>query len=230
MRAVNLIPREARRSGVSPSLSRVGSSHLVIALLVIALAFVTADVLMSNTISSRKAHLASVKAQITQIQAAVARLQSYQSFEKLARARAQTVQQIASSRFDWNAALSDLSKVVPVNTSLQSLVATVSSTTSSAGGSGSGGNIRADINTPALQLKGCTGTQDEVAQLMSRLRVVNGVTRVTLEDSTKPAGGSTSGACSGPTFNLVVFFQPVAGSAVSATGQAAATPTPGIVK
>jgi Tfp pilus assembly protein PilN len=237
MRAVNLIPREARRGGLSPSFGRLSSSHLVIALLAVAVAFVTAYVLTSNAISSRQAHLASVKQELSQMQAAVARLQSYEQFEKLAQARAQTVQEIANSRFDWHGALSDLSKVVPTNTTLQSLVATVSSgtTTGGAGGAG-GGSVRGDIDAPAFQLKGCTASQDEVAQLMSRLRVINGVTRVTLEDSSE-AGGSSSpstasapGSCSGPTFDLVVFFQPVTGGTASTTGQPASTTTPGVVK
>ena len=234
MRAVNLIPREERATGIGPTLGRLRSSHLMIALLAIALAFVTAYVLANNTISSRKAQLASVKQQISHIQAAVARLQSYQQFEKLAQARTQTVQQIVSTRFDWNAALSDLSKVMPANTSLQSLVATVSPTTTSTGaGSAAGGSIRSAINAPALQLKGCTRTHDEVAQLMSRLRVINRVTRVTLLDSAKSAtvGGPSQGGCAGPTFDMVVFFQPLAaGAAASTTGQPASTTTPGIVK
>src|SRR5207302_1301314 len=96
-------------------------------------------------------------------------------------ARAQTVHELASTRFDWHAALEDLTKVVPTNTTLQSLSATVSPTTSAAGGSsGAAGGIRGAINSPAFEMTGCTGNQDEVAQLMSRLRLINGVTRVTL--------------------------------------------------
>ncbi len=236
MRAVNLIPRESRRSGVGPSLGRLGASHVLIALLLIAVGFVTAYVLTNNTVNQRKAQLASLHQQINRMQAQVARLDSYEKFEKLAQARAATVQAIASTRFDWHGALSDLSKVVPANTTLQSLVATVSpnSTTGASGGGPSGGNVRSDVNAPAFQLKGCTGSQDEVARLMSRLRVINGVTRVTLEDSATggSTGGATSGpgACSGPTFDMVVFFQPQASTLALATGQAASTTTAGSTK
>jgi Tfp pilus assembly protein PilN len=226
MKAVNLIPRDARRGGVTPSLGKLGASHVVIALMVVALAYVTVYVLTSNTISSRKTQVANLHQQVSRVQVEVARLQSYEQFEKLAQTRADTVRQIASDRFDWFGALSDLSKVVPANTSFQSLVATASSDVSAGGSSAgsSGGNVRADINAPAFELKGCTGSQDEVAQLMSRLRVINGVSRVTLEDSTKPgAGQSTSTSTSsgsgqascpanGPTFDMVVFFQPLAGT------------------
>lgn len=239
MRAVNLVPRDARRSGISPALGKLGASHFVLALLAVVLVFVTAYVLTSNTVSQRKSQLAGLKQQVTRMQAEVARLQAYEQFEKLAEARAQTVREIASSRFDWHGALSDLSKVVPANTALQSLVATVSPNATSGGGAssttGSGGSVRGAIDAPAFELKGCTGTQDEVAQLMSRLRLINGVTRVTLEDSNNAgaaaaaAGASSSGSsgqscpANGPSFDMVVFFQPVTGAL--ALGQSGSSTT-----
>ena len=231
MRAVNLIPRDARRGGISPSLGKLGPAHFVVGLMVVALAFVTVYVLANNTVSQRQAQLASLNSQVSSMQAQVARLNSYEQFERLAQARAATVRQIAATRFDWHGALSDLSKVVPANTSLQSLVATVSASgASGAPSAGSGGAVRSAIDAPAFELKGCTGTQDEVAQLMSRLRLINGVQRVTLEDSTKSsssapgtvsssAGPSGSGCpANGPTFDMVVFFQPVANALVPSTG------------
>lgn len=235
MRAVNLIPAESRRGGVSPSIGKLGPGHAVLGILLIALVFVTLYVVTSNTISDRTAHLASVKQQVVQIQAEAAQLASYEQFEQLAQERATTVRQIAATRFDWHAALSDLSKVVPADTSLQSLSATVSAGTGASGGA-AGGSVRGDINAPAFQLKGCTGSQDEVAQLISRLRLINGVTRVTLEDSAKgstasggavssSASGSGAGGCpaNGPSFDLVVFFQPVTASPVAASGQTVST-------
>ena len=246
MRAVNLIPSDARRGGVSPSLGRLGASHVLIALLAIAVGYVSFYVLTNNKISQRKTQLASLQQQVTREKAAVARLDRYQKFEKLAQAREQTVRQIASSRFDWHGALEDLSKVVPSNTTLQSLSATVSPTSGSAGGStGSAGGIRGAIDAPAFEMTGCTGSQDEVAQLMSRLRLINGVTRVTLGNSTKPATGSASPtsstgsahSCSGgPSFDMVVFFQPLAnplpttGASGAAPSTAAATPSTGASK
>jgi Tfp pilus assembly protein PilN len=225
VRAVNLIPRDSRRGGVGPSLGKLGAPHAVIGLLVVALLFVTLYVVSSNTVSDRQTQLASVQQQVTQMRAEVTSLQRYQQFEQLAQERAQTVREIASTRFDWHGALSDLSKVVPSNTSLQSLVATVSPS-SGGGGAGPGGSVRGDIDSPAFELKGCTASQDEVAQLMSRLRLIDGVTRVTLEDSTQTpsATGSTvpaQGGCTGPTFDLVVFFAPGTTQALPATSGAA---------
>src|SRR2546421_94630 len=133
MKAVNLMPRDARRGGMSPSLGALGASHLLIGLLAVAVAMVTLYVLSNNTVSHRKAQLASLHQQMSRVQAEVARLQSYEKFEKLAEAREATVKEIASSRFDWHGALGDLSKVVPPKTTLESLVATVSPSTTTGG-------------------------------------------------------------------------------------------------
>jgi len=225
VRAVNLIPRDARRGGVAPSLASLGPAHFLIALLVIAVAFMTLYVLTSNTVSQRRAQLASVHQQLSHVQTEVTQLQRYEQFEKLAQERASTVRELAATRFDWHGALADLSKVVPSDTSLQSLVATVSPSSGA-----SSGNVRSDINAPAFELKGCTGSQDDVAQLMSRLRLINGVTRVTLEDSTaNGAGGgagsvSSAGGCpaNGPSFDMVVFFSPLPGSSTSTVTTGAA--------
>lgn len=228
MKAVNLIPRDARRGGVAPSLGRLGAPHAVIGLLAIALLFVTLYVVSNNTVSNHKAELASLQHQVTRARAEVASLQSYQQFETLAQKREQTVRELASERFDWDGALSDLSKVVPANTSLQSLVATVSPDSGGTSG-GSGSDVRGDISAPAFQLKGCTGTQDEVAQLMTRLRLINGVTRVTLEDSnvTPSTGPATTGSgnCTGPTFDMVVFFAPGSTQITTSTTTATTTTT-----
>jgi Tfp pilus assembly protein PilN len=232
VKAVNLIPADSRRGrgGASVSLPQ-SPSYLIIGALVVVLAFVTVYVLTSNTISSRKAKLASLNAQVAQEQAAAARLSNYVQFAQLAKTRAQTVQQIAAARFNWYQALGDLSKVVPSNTSLQVLTGTVVPGASPGGtgaAGGSTGSLRGAETGPAFQLTGCTKTQDDVARLMSRLRVVNGVTRVTLGDSQKAgstAGGSsvnsgTGSGCgqNGPVFDVVVFFTPVANA--GATGVA----------
>jgi hypothetical protein len=93
--------------------------------------------------------------------------------------------------------------------------------TSGAGGGASGGTggstVRSAIAAPAIELNGCTRSQEDVATLLSRLRNVDGVTRVSLGKSLKPAptatvGGATAttNACPGnrpPTFDLAIFFE-----------------------
>ncbi len=248
MRAVNLLPGDARHGGGGGiSLGQIGPVHVVLVVLLVVLGYVTLYVLTNNTISQRKAQLASLHQQLSDEQAQIARFTSYTQFEQLAQQRAETVKQIANSRFDWHGALTDLSKVIPANTSLQSLLATVAPgvSVSGAGGStssSSASSVRGDVSAPAFELKGCTASQDDVARLISRLRLINDVQRVTLEDSTKPNGGvagaattSTSGSSSGstqtgcanngPTFDLVVFFQPLANALPAAGAQQASTST-----
>ena len=234
MRAVNLIPSESRPGRVTPSLGRLGTSHALVGLLTVVLGFVTLYVLTSNTISNRKAQLASLQQQTSQLQADVARFSSYQKFETLAQQRAATVRQIASTRFNWNAALSDLSRVVPANTSLQSLTGTAKAgsstgaasagaTTAGSAGAATAGSPGATTG-PTVALKGCTANQDDVARLMSRLRLINGVSQVTLQNSTENGSGGSGGsgasgtssggscAANGPSFDMVVAFQPAAGA------------------
>jgi Tfp pilus assembly protein PilN len=237
VRAVNLIPDAGHRGGGALR-PRLSAGYVVIGVLAIALVMVTLYVLATNSIGDRKAKLAGVKQEAAEEQAAAARLSNYTSFAQLAQARAETVRQIAATRFDWHRVLSDLSKVVPANTSLQSLVATVSPTTTVSAGSSSAGagssGIRTAVAAPAFVMTGCTQSQDDVARLMARLRLMTGVTRVTLGDSAKPDSGSpgvsagpasASAASAGcganrPSFDLVVFFQPPSQAASSGLGSA----------
>jgi Tfp pilus assembly protein PilN len=248
MRAVNLVPADAHHSGAGGgfSLGQLGPVHVVLGVLVIVLAYVTVYVLTGNTISQRKTQLTALHSQLTQEKAQVARLGSYTQFAQLAQQRAATVRQIAGGRFDWHGALTDLSKVMPANTTLQSITATVAPGASASGPGGSASSssssVRGAINAPAFEFKGCTATQDDVARFISRLRLINGVQRVTLEDSAKPAGGpggaatapasspaaGSSGGCTGngPTFDLVVFFQPLPGASAGTGSPAPAGASP----
>lgn len=242
MRAVNLIPQDVNRTGRrAAGLLPQGPSVVLLGLLMVALGLVTVYVLGQNTISERKATLARTQTQLAAAKVQAARLTQYAQFQQLAQARVQTIRQIATSRFDWHAALSDLAKVVPADTSLQTLIGTVAPGAAvsapgvgGGGSSGSTGSLRGAIAAPAFEMSGCTKTQDDVARLMSRLRLMDGVTRVTFADSQKPqampgsasvASGSGSGAGCGanaPTFDLVVFYKPLPGTAVTVTSGAAA--------
>lgn len=221
MRAVNLIPSDARRGTVGRPGGPQSPMHILIAFLGVALLFVTIYTLTSNTISSRQAKLAALHSEVTQAQAQAARLQNYVAFEKLAQNRIETVREIAAARFDWHGALEDLAKVVPSNTSLQSLTGSVVPGASVNGGnSSSSSSVRGDLQVPAFELTGCSTTQDDVAELMSRLRLIDGVTRVTLNSSSKSlttgfgnssSSSSADGGCgaNSPSFDIVVFFQAV---------------------
>lgn len=243
MRAVNLIPADSRGRGArGPATGMQVPVYILLGFLAAAVALVTIYVLTNNSISSRTATLSSLKTQVAQEQAAASRLGEFSKFSSLAQTRIGTVRGIASARFDWHTALVNLSKVVPADTTLQSIVGTVVPG-ASAGGGGSGSALRTDITAPAFELTGCTANQDDVARLISRLRLINGVTRVTFSNSQESnAGGPTTGpgaasgngqgcAASAPTFDLTVFFTPVANAGAngvtSVSGTSPATGTTG---
>jgi hypothetical protein len=76
---------------------------------------------------------------------------------------------------------------------------------------------------PTIALGGCATTQAEVALALERLRLIDGVSKVTLQSSTKATGagagtggGSTEG-CMGASFSVTLTFQAL--PAVSSTGK-----------
>ena len=232
MRAVNLIPDDAPGRG-----SAGLGVPLLLGGLAVLLALVTVHVLTGNQIADRKAELTSVQQQVSTVQAQADATRPYREFATLAKARVETIRQLGTARFDWHRAFADLAVVIPGNVWLTSLTGTVTSGVNVAGGSGSAaGSLRAAIPNPAIVMTGCTVDHDSVARLISRLRLMHGVQRVALADSSKDGSGDCQhGHTNFPVFDLVVFFDPIpavqapvqaqpAGTPVAATS--AATPPP----
>jgi Tfp pilus assembly protein PilN len=205
MRAVNLIPADALRgdrTGVSPGVLGL------LGVLAVLLLFVTLSVLTGNTIKERRAELGSLRGDVATAQAQAAAVRPYTTFAALAKARVETIRQLGSARFDWHRAFSDLSKVIPGDIWLTSLTGTVTNGVSVAGGGSN--TLRSALPNPAIELSGCTVDHESVVRLISRLRLLSTVERVSLSTSSKDAGGGCqNGHTSFPQFELVVFFTPV---------------------
>jgi Tfp pilus assembly protein PilN len=248
MKAINLLPPDLRGTPKSASPKAAApvepggiGAFVVLGALAACVLALAAYVLTTNTVKDRQAQLEATTAHAEATRQRVDQLKPYADFQAMAETRIQTVKDLASSRFDWEQALRDISRAVPGDVTLTDLNGTISS---SAGGSG---GLRSAIAAPAVELKGCTTTQTEVATLLSRLRNVDGVTRVSLQKSDRP-DKDTSGpspiaeagenACAGirpPEFELVMFFegaevpatveditvQPGAGEEPSSSGQPA---------
>jgi Tfp pilus assembly protein PilN len=227
MRAVNLIPSDSRKGPGSTTRSG-GSVYVLLGVLAIAVVFVTVYVLTVNQISDQKAEVGALQAQASQAQASAARLAPYVEFSKLAQARADTIRQIASSRFDWQAALAGLSHVVPANTSLQSLAGAVPGASSgSTAASPATTALSGNTTGSSIALTGCSDSQVDVARLMSRLRLIDGVTQVSLQNSAKTgnaqsgaavsASGGGGGGCPGgsPSFAMNIVFGTSASTGVA---------------
>lgn len=217
MRAVNLLTpelRSAQKGSGAPRPSAMETSggigaFALLGALALCVAAVAGYVLAGNVVKERQATLAAVSTENDDTVKRAAALKPYADFQTLAQDRVSTVHALASARFDWEQSLRDMSRALPKNVYLSSMTGSV--TTGGAGGSG----IRSAITSPAIELVGCTRSQPAVATLMSRLRNVQGVTRVSLAKSEKAdAAGGTAGATTGPcgkgsppSFELVVFFE-----------------------
>lgn len=254
MRAVNLIPAEERRGGGAGGSGRSGGAvYVLLGVLAVAVLALSAYVLAGNSVNDEKAELASVSTKADSAEQQAAALKPYAEFAKLEQTRVSTVKSLATSRFNWDRTLRQLSKVMPGNVWLSSFLATVKPdvTVDGGGTTGDTGNIRQASQNPAIEMVGCTTSQDEVARLMTRLRLMDGVDNVVLSSSEKAttntaaasgppsgadsAGGSGSGDCRNgsnkfPQFSIVVLFKapptpaPAGGAAGATPGAPAAAP------
>lgn len=227
MRAVNLIPSDQRR-GVARG-SRPVASYLVIAALAVVAVLASAYAIAGHKVADRKAELARVTAQAQAAEARVAALAPYAQFAALSQKRVATVTQLAESRFDWAHVMHELGRVIPSDAWLTSMTGTVSPGISLEGASSASGALRSALGVPAIEIVGCTTSQSNVARMMSRMRLIDGVTRVALNASEKaeaaPGGESAGGGggdCRGssskfPQFSIVAYFaeRPSAGAATA---------------
>jgi Tfp pilus assembly protein PilN len=246
VRAVNLLPTDLRGAskataerGAGPEASGGAGAFVVLGVLAACVAGTAGYVLTENTIKQNQADLTKVASEERALQAQAAKLKPYADFDTTAKARVQTVRDIAGSRFDWEQALRDLSRAIPGDVTLQTLNGDIATTASS-----SSSPLRGAISAPAITLQGCTTDQTSVARLMARLRDVDGVTRVSLsksaaekvaaaqgaESATKKRNAMPCGTGKRPSFEVVMFFEKaseaVAGTPTTAGGNVSATPTP----
>ena len=260
MRAVNLLPPE-HRSHFAGGIGRSqGGAYAVLAvfagLAILAVLYGVA----SHQISSRRAQVASLSAQATRAKATAAQLAPYTSFQALREQRTQAVAQLVDSRFDWAHAFHELGRVLPKDASITTLTGTVgtgkpgsggsiasssppASASGSSGGSSSAGAGGAGASSstassatppgsvPVFLLAGCATSQSEVALTLQRLRLVDGVSEVALQSSTKPAAGGGTGEAGcparDPAFSVQITFAALPASPLPGTSTARLTSSTG---
>lgn len=253
MRAVNLIPAD-QRSGSSVGAGRSeGGAYAVLGLLagiaVLALLYGMAH----HQISSRRSEIASVTARAQQAQSAASQLAPYTSFISLREQRTQAVAQLVDSRFDWAHVFHEFGRVLPADVSISSLTgqigvsatpaaaapaapaASATSASSAASASAPVASVTPPGSVPTFTLAGCASSQPGVARMLERLRLIDGVGTVTLQSSTKGAGGGTNGGCGerAPVFSVQISFEALpsttaaaaAAKTVANTSSPAAKPT-----
>jgi Tfp pilus assembly protein PilN len=239
VRAVNLIPVEDRR-GLRGGGSGSGvGSYIVLAVLAVVVAMSAAYTLANRSIGQHRAELTAVEAQVQTAEAEVQQYASYTGFSALREKRTETVRSLAASRFDWSHALHELARTIPSNAWLTSLKGTVTPGVAIDGGSTD--PLRAALQNPAIEVLGCTTSQADVARVISSLRRVDGVERVTLSSSQKldqssgtgssasSGGGAASGDCRNgntryPQFSMTLFFTAPTSPTGAQAASAGATP------
>jgi len=237
MRAVNLIPDDQRRSAVRGPGRSQGAVYAVLVLLgglaILAGLYGSAR----HKISSNQAEVSSLAVQAQQAQATASRLAPYTNFISLRNQRVEAVNALVASRFDWAHAFQEVGRVLPagvwltnVSGSAGSGAASTASAAPATGASGASGSAGVSSTTPpgsvvSFSLSGCAGSQAQVALTLDRLRLIDGVSEVTLQSSAIASGAATgSGLCSKgePAFDATVTFQPL--PAASSSSASATSP------
>jgi len=213
MKAINLVPREQRRSfGVLQGLG-LGTTALFGALS-LAFVVVAAYVVLANGVTSKKTELADVQAQQTAATRKVAQLKPYAELEQLRTSLLERVKSVAGSRYDWPGTLARIARAFPSNASLDSLDGTGAS----------------DSSGPSITMSGCTPSHNAAALLIDHLRAVKGVAGVSLQSSkVETASGTDTAPSTGCSekFQLNVSLEAPAGAAAATPAAGAATPAPG---
>jgi Tfp pilus assembly protein PilN len=236
MKAVNLLPADQREGAGGAAGRSQGAAYAVLAVLagvaLLALLYGQAH----RQVSSRNTRLASLNARTQQVQAQAGGLAAYTSFTSLREERERAVSQLVDSRFDWAHSLHELGRVLPSTASIATIEGAVGST---AGNLGSGSAKTTSSATPVsatppgsvptVTLTGCATSQAQVAVTLNRLRLIDGVSEVTLQSSTSAGAGSAGagagGGCppGGPSFTATLTFDslPAAGAASASTAAVA---------
>jgi Tfp pilus assembly protein PilN len=219
MRAVNLMPADVR---ATRSARPGGPVYVLLGGLAALVVLASLWAVANRQADDRRAELDHADAQIAAAAARAGASKPYEEFARLAQDRLQTVTALASSRFDWAHAMREISRVLPADVWLTEL----------GGASGAGAETPSPATSvapaPTFKLDGCTRSQARVAQLMARLRAVDGVREVDLSKSQKPeAGGDEScpaNRASDPRFTIKISFAgpDAPKDTLDATGQVAA--------
>jgi Tfp pilus assembly protein PilN len=203
VRPVNLIPQDQRRR--RPSEGSGKGAHAVLGGLAVLLAMVFFYVLTANSVTERQNDTAQAKAEADRLEAEAAQKTSFSDFTQIAQTRLASVAGVASTRFDWERFMRELSLVLPEGSWLRTAGATT------AGGDPATGDAAAAPTGPSASLSGCTPRHRDVAAMMVRLRQLHRVVDVELTQSAKGSSAQAIGPDSCGTytsFDVTLTFSP----------------------
>jgi Tfp pilus assembly protein PilN len=211
MKAVNLLPSDARRSfgtlrGLTPG------TNMLLGALIAGLVLVIAYVAMTNAVTSKKDELSQIRIAQAAASLQVAELKPYADLEELRQSLLERVRSLAGGRYDWPQTLDRVARAFPADATLTNFDGAAAEGTAA----------------PSIMLSGCTPSHDDVAGLIDRLRAVKGVTGVSLQSSTIGEAGGEGACPHEEQFKLAVQLDAPAGAQAAQAGQpaaGAATPT-----
>jgi Tfp pilus assembly protein PilN len=207
VKPVNLIPQDQRRRVASEGDGR--GATIALGVLAVLLAMVVGYVLVTNSVTSKQNDAKAASAEADKLEAQASQQASYTDFASIARTRTESVAGVAANRFDWERFMRELAHVMPEGSWLQSTDAsTLGDPTTGASQPSPSTTTPVEI-APAANLIGCTPDQDDVAQMMVRLRELYRVDDVELNESASGTRGETPTVESCGhlyTFNLTVKF------------------------
>lgn len=180
MRAVNLVPPESRAGKVSAGKSG-GLVYGVVGGLAVLFVMLVALASVKHDKATADQELASVQQSTQSYEAVATQFSSFETASKQANDRIALVRSLADARFDWAGTLRDMARLIPKQTQISSLNASVKDGT--AAGSGNS-QFRSQLPTaPAITIQGCSKSQTNVANLVTNLQAMRRVTNVSLENS-----------------------------------------------
>ena len=199
---INLLPAEERKAAGSGGRSG-GVVYAVLGALALAVVFASLSAMVGNDISSKDQQLAVISQQADTAEGEATRLSAYSDFSALRQRRIDTITQLTGNRTNWAHNLGELARTLPRNVWL----------TAVDGANGApalaGAAPTADAPGASLAITGCTTGHRSVASVMSAMRRMDGIQKVTLTSTEKSGGGGGGGGgggdCRGTHAAFVLF-------------------------
>jgi len=180
-------------------------------------------VLTSNSVTEKENQAEAARIEADQLEAQAASKDDFIDFADIARTRAASVAAVASTRFDWERLMRELSRVMPEGSWLTSASASATGAPDGATDpAAAAAPAAAGAGGPSANLVGCTPKHSDVARMMVRLRQLHRVVDVELVESTREDDGGTAavdGCGRNTSFDLTVTFSPASPAAEAPRGE-----------
>ena len=220
MRAVNLIPSDQRRGAGGLAGRSGGVVYVLTGGLAVLVALGVVYALAVHSVASRKTDLASVTRQVSIVTAESQALQPYVQVAGATTEKIHEVTSLAESRFNWPSAMQQLALALPGDVTFTAFTATADAGASTSTAAPTTATPTTGSGA-SFTLVGCASTQREVAEVLTNLFQVPGVSDVQLAstvESVPPkknklsrqaaltAALSAGGACPLVTFSVSLTY------------------------